>query len=345
MPRNQSTPTPLLDHCDGADADDRSALVAAFMRIWRQQPKRNVTDLHVREFILAIFAVAKGPSGVQWSHEEIADRLCCTHSTARTVVTRATTEFGLVAVAEERYLRGGQGANRYSIHWQAVRTINAGLVHRRDIGKPATAVPTGGRPAVVSQHPGAVRQQPGVVRQHPFNRNSTSITTSTSTSTHSLTCADEHRAIASGGTPPDDPDPWRVVVSELDSRSMGAIPEAITAAQSRELTAQDVLDLVERWERLRAHQPGVTVGWLYRWIVGRSKPPEDPGASAPQAKRTSLTSETTRREMVRSRIVREGRRCGKSEQEISQAIADALARRESHVNGHKHYQSLQGDSG
>lgn len=335
MARKTNQPPALIDHCEGADADDRASLVAAFMRIWRQQSKRTVTDLHVREFVLSVFSVAKGSAGIQWSYEEIADRLVCTVSTARAVVQRASREFGLVSITEERYLRGGQGANRYRIEWSAVRSINAGLVSRRDIGKPTEAPPAGGRPAVVSQHPPAVSQHPAAVGQHPAAvtrhpyKESTSIHSSTSTSTHSLTS--EHRASASGEhTTPHAPDPWGVVVSELEARAMADVAGAVTTAKRRELTPGDVMDLVERWERLKAYRPEtVTIGWLYRWIVGKSRPPEDPPepSSTSRPKRSGLADASTRREMERARIVREQRLAGRSEREIEDLVADAMARR------------------
>ncbi len=93
-----------------------------------------------------------------------------------------------------------------------------------------------------------------------------------------------------------EPDPWEVVVSDLLRFGMDRARDAVTAAQSRELTVDQVNELIERWERLRARQQNVTVGWLYRWLMGISRPPDESESTpAPTQASVSLTSESTRR--------------------------------------------------
>jgi hypothetical protein len=95
-------------------------------------------------------------------------------------------------------------------------------------------------------------------------------------------------------------------VSELERLGMGVPEAAITAAQSRELMPADCLSLIDRWERLRARQQGVTIGWLYRWITGQSVPPEEP---QPQGKASaaasSLGDRRTKADCVRIRTAKE----------------------------------------
>lgn len=155
---------PLLEQCEGADADDRAAVASAFLRIWRQQAKPSVTDLHCEQLILAIFAIDKRRTGVQWSYGEIADRLRVSLSTARKIVERCVNEFGIVCVIEERYARGGQAANKYQIDWQTVRAINAGMASRSEIRSSRDRV----RPAALSGHPPATTGHPGALREQPY---------------------------------------------------------------------------------------------------------------------------------------------------------------------------------
>jgi hypothetical protein len=101
------------------------------------------------------------------------------------------------------------------------------------------------------------------------------------------------------GEQPRTEDPWKVVVSELISGvrlgvKMAKAQEAVTAARSRELTRDQVDELIRRWERLRARQQGVTVGWLYRWLMGLSLPPDEPGEQMARKPSSSLMAESTR---------------------------------------------------
>lgn len=154
---------PLIDHCEGADADDRASIASAWLRIWRQQSKPGVTDLHCEQFVLAVFACDKRRTGVQWSYGEIADRLRVSVPTARKIVERCVGEFGLIAVVEERYARGGQAANKYMIDFQMVRAINANMATRGDIARGRRS-----RPADTPGHPGATTDHPGDTRYQPY---------------------------------------------------------------------------------------------------------------------------------------------------------------------------------
>ena len=102
---------------------------------------------------------------------------------------------------------------------------------------------------------------------------------------------------------------------------------AIRTATDRGLTPADALDLVGRWQRLRAVNPAATVGWLHRWLMGQSPPPAA-HETAPRSKAsTTSTAEAIKlgRELRRSRIIREGRSTGTPEAIIDRLVAEALA--------------------
>lgn len=308
--RRREEPRPLIEQAEGADADELSDLVAAFNRLSGQGRRLVVTDLHVRELLRAVYAVGKGPSGVQWSHQEIASRLVCEVATARRVIERAATEFGLLEVIEQRYVTGGQSANRYKINWQMVRSVNAGKVHRRDIGKSATEEPTQEgpgalreQPPALSAHGGALREQGAALREHPYKETS-SISNSISSSTHSLTPrVTTNRPdvnLPTGG--------WEVVVSALEERLMDDARNAANLAALRGLTAEDVLDLIERWDGQQAtHPKKVNIGWLHRWMTGLSRPKAayDPPSAQPKAKAPSRPSNRDAAERMRIRCLKE----------------------------------------
>ena len=119
------------------------------------------------------------------------------------------------------------------------------------------------------------------------------------------------------------PAEWQVVVSVLKAFGMSACQAGVTAAIARELTPADAMDLVERWERLRARQPHVTVAWLYRWLTGDSSPPvDDAREQVSKPHRTSTTSETTTIENCRNRAIKAFRREG-----LNRTQAEAFALR------------------
>lgn len=313
---------PLIEEIEGREADNRASLFAAWKRANDNVARRKVTNLHVREFLLYVFATDRDGRGVKMNYDEIAMRLECSRSTARSVVDRGANEYGLLAVREDRYVDGGQTANRYSIDWQMVRSINAGLVdpvHQ-------TTSHQSQRPGVVSQQPPAVSRQAPVVSQqgaavtaHPY-KETPELIPELNPEHSPLTEADR----GGGNIPGESPGSWEVVVSALIDLGMGGASRAVNAAKRRSLTPEDVSDLVQRWERLRARQPHVTVAWLYRWLTGQSPPPAEDEIQRAGQPRRSLTSETTRKEVIRARVIKEGRRRKASPEQISAALGNAL---------------------
>ncbi len=116
--------TPLIDIAEGQDQENRASLLAAFRRLVACRRRRELTDLHVRELLTYVLSTDRDGRGVQLSYDDIAQVLCCERSTARLVVSRAMDTYGLLAVIESRYARGGQAPNRYAIEWSAVRDAN-----------------------------------------------------------------------------------------------------------------------------------------------------------------------------------------------------------------------------
>jgi hypothetical protein len=122
-----------------------------------------------------------------------------------------------------------------------------------------------------------------------------------------------------------------VVVSALVDLGMSAdgSQSAITAAQRRELTPGDVMSLVDRYRRDLPTTAGIHVGWLHRWITGRSRPPEPPQPKTAPATSSGLLSTAQQRaqsrERLRSRIIRAGREANAPEAVIDRRIAEALA--------------------
>jgi hypothetical protein len=117
------------------------------------------------------------------------------------------------------------------------------------------------------------------------------------------------------GKQPQAEDPWKVVVSDLFlgvrlGEKMAKAEEAVTAARRRELTVDQVDELIQRWERLRARQPSVTVGWLYRWLMGMSRPPDEPGAATARKPSVSIASREYLRDEAEMKRRRELQRAG-----------------------------------
>ncbi len=119
---------PLIDLANGRDQDNRSAVLSAFWRILNSRRRREPFDLHVRELITYVLANDRDGRGIQLSYDDIGNVLACERSTARAVVRRLMEVYGLVAITEDRYVRGGQAPNRYSIDWAAVRSVNQGCM-------------------------------------------------------------------------------------------------------------------------------------------------------------------------------------------------------------------------
>jgi hypothetical protein len=120
-----------------------------------------------------------------------------------------------------------------------------------------------------------------------------------------------------------------VVVSDLVSLGMSAdgSSAAVTAARTRGLTPNDVATLVDRYRSTAAADPRVTIGWLHRWITGRSSPPEPQTARPPSIAPTLSTAQARHlaRERLRARIVRSGREAGIAPEVIDRRIQEALA--------------------
>ncbi len=155
---SQSKSTPLIELAEGIEHDDRAALWSAWVRQGDGTSRRPVTNLHVRELLMYVFATDRDGRGVQMTYDELALKLECTRKVARSVVDRAASEFGMLAVKEQRYASGGQTANRYSIEWPVVRAINAGMIRRsvaakstRPIARPPA--PSGQAPVLTGQAP------------------------------------------------------------------------------------------------------------------------------------------------------------------------------------------------
>lgn len=303
---------PLIEHIEGREQDDRASLRAAWKRIQYDRGNRSVTDLHVREFCFYVFAKDGDGRGVQIKLEDIAKELECSYSTARKIVRRASMEFGLVAVTEERYATGSQSANRYSIDWPVVRSINAGLI------EPVTraAVPRR-HPPVPTEQPHALSGQGAVPTEQHIKESPRTIPRHLPT--HSQQPPATDRA-ADGG------DPWGVVVSAFEELEMIDARGAVGLAQQRGLTPADVQSLIAEYVQLTAADSGVTIGYLHRWISGKSRPPSANRPAAARPRNVSLTSDTTRREMIRARIVRDGRRAGDSEDAIAARVRAAWAK-------------------
>jgi hypothetical protein len=123
-----------------------------------------------------------------------------------------------------------------------------------------------------------------------------------------------------------------VVVSALVDLGMSVdgSQSAITAAQRRELTPGDVMSLVDRYRRDLATTSGIHVGWLHRWITGRSRPPEPPQPKPAPATSSGLLSAAQQRaqarERLRSRIIRAGREANAPEAVIDRRVQEALER-------------------
>ncbi len=340
--RGPNRPRPLIAEIEGRDQDDRASLRAAWRRIQAARAEAGErigsTDLHVRELLFHVFARHRGEFGgaslgVQLTYTEIAAELETTPATARSIVARAVDEFGLLLVHEQRYVTGGQSANRYAIDWAAVRSTAAATqatpataptpatpagssthaeLHPGPAPSSATpARPTTARPPATTSHPPALSSHPPALSSHPY-KDSPRITPQNQT---------QHSPPPAAG--------WPVVASVLITLGMSSAgaSSAITAAQRRDLTPADALDLVEAFRRLLAREPKATPGWLHRWFTGQSSPPPptpDP-ATAAAPRRTTTTSPTTQREQLRARIVKAGRAALAPEAVIERRLQEALA--------------------
>ncbi len=297
---------PLIELAEGAEADDRASLFAAWKRLNDNPARGRVTNLHVRELLFYVFATNTHGRGVKLTYDEIAVRLECKRPLARSIVDRACNEYGLLAVQEERYVDGGQTANRYLINWPMVRTVNRGDFERRNQQPP-------------NRGPGALTAHPHALTAHPYKETPVLLPVSSQYSPPPLS-GEKSRT-------------WEEVVSALVGfrMSRGGATEAVDAAKGRSLTPDDAWELVERWQRLRARQPrDVTIGWLYRWLVGKSYPPPEPWETthgddnpAPPPRRVT-TSDSVQVELIRGEVIKRGRKARATNEQMTAALQARL---------------------
>ena len=332
-------PRPLIETAEGRDQDDRASLWSAWRRLQSTRVAGS-TDLHVRELLFVVHALDRTGDGAELTHTDLADRLETTPATVRRVIRRAVDEFGLLRVRSQRYITGGTRANRYSIDWTAVRSTNLASVTPADATTqdvtpasdrcvtPASDHPTVNdrltvRPPVLTAHPPALTEHPPVLTAQAIEEQSRTL--SSDPSRHSPPPRNEATATAQ-------PVGWVVVVSALVDLGMSVdgSQSAITAAQRRELTPGDVMSLVDRYRRDLATTAGIHVGWLHRWITGRSRPPEPSQPKPAPATSSGLLSAAQQRaqarERLRSRIIRAGREANAPETVIDRRIQEALER-------------------
>ena len=88
-------------------------------------------------------------------------------------------------------------------------------------------------------------------------------------------------ASTSEAIPPVDCERERVVVSALLKMGMCDAARGVRKALTRGLTFETIDQLTERYRALQQSDNRVTIAWLYRWLMGQSRP-EEPRAPAPK---------------------------------------------------------------
>ncbi len=252
---------PLVDHCEGADADDRASLRAAWKRLQYSRKQRQVTDLHVREFVFWIWAKDVRKEGYQATYEEIAKELECKICTARKVVARASKDYGLVELIEQRYATGSQAANRYSIDLSIVRSINRGLIEpSRPVKSP---IASGSTDAVSSQGPATTSQGPATTSHH--NKELPRLLPRLSPSSSNLLECDTRTEAT-----------WEEAEAVMTRLPQGRRPiawmQAIRAARANGVSAGHVIATIEHYQ---AHASAYEGGALFRRLQ-RSHPDVPP---------------------------------------------------------------------
>lgn len=315
--RKRTDTRPLIEHAEGREQDSRSSLLAAFysrQNLWNRRP---VTNLHVRELLLYVMATDKDGRGVQYSYPELAERLCCTEATARKAVERASKDWGLLTVTEDRHARGGQTANRYSIDWAAVR-------------RPVTRThePAEDR---LSSHAGACRHTQGpvvsrqgaVVRQQPYKE-----LTRTKPEAKASPSIPQNAA----GSPEQSETTWEEVEEVLLGLPADRRPTAwqacLRSAQSSGVGPDHVLAILQHYTE---HGPAYSAGALYRRLQ-RCHPQLPPSESWPQPSPSATGPTPQRRDLaIRQRVeriefctIRAGRSQGLSDVAIRDRIAQEL---------------------
>jgi len=123
------------------------------------------------------------------------------------------------------------------------------------------------------------------------------------------------------------PDPWEVVASELLELEMSPEGTASAIRKARQtMTIDKTMAIIAKYRRLLPDKPEMTIGYLHRWLTGRSAVPPDPTAArASPRPHMTTTSLTTQRILLESRIVKAGRAAGAPEAVIQRRIQEARA--------------------
>lgn len=132
---------------------------------------------------------------------------------------------------------------------------------------------------------------------------------------------------SSGVTPASAPDELELA-RELETLGMSedGARGAVVRAKARGLTHAQVHELVERYRVEAARDPHMTVGWLYRWLTGQSRPAAKPRASPVPAcggRGDGWSKEQMQREKLRAKIIRNGRAAGAPEELIRERLIAA----------------------
>lgn len=227
---------------------------------------------------------------------------------------------GLLSVEYASQQYGGSRWNSYTVHFDRVLNLISGRLE-----PPIEATKGAGngrqRPVTVTD-PGAVTvTDPSIVFSNVSRNHSPPLRTAPAQSSESTKPA----------CSPDWTDQRKaVVVSDLISFGMskdGACG-AVAAAIARELTHAQVYELVERYRTAHLADTHMTVGWLHRWLSGRSRPSENAsdraeGYAHAQTRGDALTRQQVAFETLRAGIVRKGRAAGASEEAIAQRCREA----------------------
>lgn len=263
-----------------------------------------------------------------WPGQEL---LASVAKISRRTVIRAVQALGRLSllIVEQEDLPSGHRRNRYRIVWTELQLLEPSrravwmeCIATRKPVEPADAPHVTPRdaatePCDVTSKPCDVTTKPRDVTSHEQPTNNPK----------NLPPPLSSDVTSPGGA---DPPTWGVVVSVLKDVGMADTRGAVTAAKGCELTPAGVLDIVERWERLRVRQPRVTVGYLYRFLHDPSRITEleDPVQSQPPPGGILSKQEETklRLESLRARAIRTGRRNGRSEQHIEESLKRVLER-------------------
>lgn len=118
-------------------------------------------------------------------------------------------------------------------------------------------------------------------------------------------------------------DPWVVVVSGLRMLGMTQADTAVEIARQR-LSPADAQALIARFRRLSEVDSRASVSWLFRWLVGKSTPPDErPAVVASGLRGDAMTAEECRTEGLRHRIFTAGRAAGASQEQIERKLVAA----------------------